>query len=184
MLDFVKTETTQRTLIVNVQCKGRFPRPLLIGISIFCSGDTLVIMGGGAVCFSFGTYWNPGCFTLGLQMIPSNERSPSPRNSEYHRSILDTWKFLQMVEMFAPGSLKTHVGRSSISNGEGKVALVNIQRTRLSSTVDFSTIVSLAKPAILEGLELGSCTKTWTSTYLKDCIGRDNKVRSEGMIKS
>jgi tRNA wybutosine-synthesizing protein 4 len=40
------------------------PRPLLIGSSIQYIGGKLLIMGGSAVCFSFGTYWNKGCFTL------------------------------------------------------------------------------------------------------------------------
>jgi tRNA wybutosine-synthesizing protein 4 len=62
-------------------------------------------------------------------------------------------------------------------NGEKNFDLVTIQRMKLSSTDDFSALVSLAKPVILEELDLGSCTKAWTSTYLRDRIGRDNKVR-------
>lgn len=39
-------------------------RPLLVGSSIKYVNGSLIIMGGSAVCFSFGTFWNRGCFTL------------------------------------------------------------------------------------------------------------------------
>ncbi|KXJ89650.1 S-adenosyl-L-methionine-dependent methyltransferase [Microdochium bolleyi] len=43
------------------------PRPLLVGVSatLDSAGD-LVIMGGGGVCFSMGSYWNEGCYVVTL----------------------------------------------------------------------------------------------------------------------
>jgi tRNA wybutosine-synthesizing protein 4 len=175
ILDVVKSEVDKERIQVNkVHCEGLFPRPLLLGSSISCSGDTVVIMGGGAVCFSFGTFWNRGCFTLSLRMLFSKEHSQS-RDSQ--SLALETWRYLQTVELVSLGQSTNKAGGPSTWNGEENFDLVTIQRTKLSSTDDFPVLMSLAKPVILEELDLGSCTKAWTSTYLKDCIGRDNKVR-------
>lgn len=58
------------------------PRPLLVGVSVAALGgrnddddDTasdLVIMGGGAVCFSMGSYWNEGCYVVQLDKIAAS----------------------------------------------------------------------------------------------------------------
>lgn len=41
-------------------------RPLLIGTSLYGRGQTLMIMGGGAVCYAFGTFWNRAVYTIQL----------------------------------------------------------------------------------------------------------------------
>ena len=41
-------------------------RPLLIGTSLYDRGQTLMIMGGGAVCYAFGTFWNRAVYTVQL----------------------------------------------------------------------------------------------------------------------
>jgi len=174
ILDVAKSEVDKERIQANkVHCEGLFPRPLLLGSSVSCSGDTVVIMGGGAVCFSFGTFWNRGCFTLSLRMLFSKECSQS-RDSQ--SLALETWRYLQTVELVPLGKSTNKAGPSTL-NGEKNFDLVTIQRTKLSSTNDFPVLMSLTKPVILEELDLGSCTKAWTSTYLKDRIGRDNKVR-------
>lgn len=33
-------------------------RPLLIGLTTASIGNSIAIIGGSAVCFSFGTFWN------------------------------------------------------------------------------------------------------------------------------
>jgi tRNA wybutosine-synthesizing protein 4 len=40
------------------------PRPLFIGVAAASVGDKLLVMGGGAVCYAFGTYWNKGFYIL------------------------------------------------------------------------------------------------------------------------
>ncbi|EFE39495.1 Leucine carboxyl methyltransferase family [Trichophyton verrucosum HKI 0517] len=51
-------------------------RPLLVGhSSILAGGGKILIVGGGAVCFAFGTYWNNGTWELssGSSYIRDNE---------------------------------------------------------------------------------------------------------------
>ncbi|KAK8006148.1 leucine carboxyl methyltransferase 2 [Apiospora marii] len=67
------------------------PRPALLGISVCTSatGD-LVVMSGGATCYSFGTYWNSGTYSLRYNMpedpTPSQDSAPVP------------WRFQKSVE--------------------------------------------------------------------------------------
>lgn len=171
IVDAFKSGVEQgRKLLNKVHFKGRFPPPLLIGSSVSSSGDNIIITGGGAVCFSFGTFWNRGCFTLSLQVMPRNENS---EDNGSQSQVLETWKYLQTVESFPHGSNGS--GPSNL-NREKTLDLITIQRMKISSACDFSTLVSLAKPVILEELNLGSCTTTWTSDYLQDHVGRDSKV--------
>ncbi len=174
ILDVSMSGVDREKLLWNkVHFNGIFPQPLLIGSSVSCSDDTMVIMGGGAVCFSFGTFWNRGCFTLSLQMMPRNEHS---ERNEYGSLALKTWRYLQTVESCASGKSADNGGGPSTLNGKNAFDLVTIPKRKISSAYDFSTLVSLAKPVILEELDLGSCTTAWTSSYLQDHIGRDKKV--------
>ncbi|KAK8086153.1 leucine carboxyl methyltransferase 2 [Apiospora phragmitis] len=67
------------------------PRPALLGISVCeTAGGDLVIMSGGATCYSFGTYWNQGTYSLRYSMP---ELSPSPQDS-----ALTPWRFQKSVE--------------------------------------------------------------------------------------
>lgn len=47
---------------------------------------------------------------------------------------------------------------------------------RIGSSIDFDEILRLAKPIILERLDLGPCTDIWTSDYLKKHVGADREV--------
>ena len=48
-----------------VRVRDRSTRiPLLVGHSAIWDGTSIVILGGGAVCFSFGTFWNEGVWLL------------------------------------------------------------------------------------------------------------------------
>jgi tRNA wybutosine-synthesizing protein 4 len=174
IVDAFKSDIEQeRKLLNKVHFKGRFPPPLLIGSSVSCSGDNIIITGGGAVCFSFGTFWNRGCFTLSLQVMPRNENS---EDNDSQSQVLETWKYLQTVESLPHGKSENNGSGPSNLNREKTLDLVIIQRMKISSACDFSTLVSLAKPVILEELNLGSCTTAWTSDYLQDHVGRDSKV--------
>ena len=44
------------------------PRPLLVGHSSLSFAEQLIIIGGGAVCFSFGTHWNTAPITFSTRV--------------------------------------------------------------------------------------------------------------------
>lgn len=128
-------------------------RYLFIGISAISISEAIVVIGGSAVCFSFGTFWNSGCLTL------------LPENSKEH----EEWKFLGTVEVgpslqdFKPISLEDSI--SPI-----------IPRMKLRSESHFIEILHAAKPVIFEELDIGSCTTKWNTEYLKKTIGEEREL--------
>jgi tRNA wybutosine-synthesizing protein 4 len=156
-----------------VHFKGQFPMPLFIGSSISCSMDTIIITGGGAVCFSFGTFWNRGCYTISLQMML---RSEGNENSDSHSKALEPWKYLQTVKSSPLEKVMNNGSGLYTLNEEKALNVVTVERMKASSAYDFAALTFQARPVILEGLNLGSCITAWTSDYLQDHVGRDKKV--------
>lgn len=117
------------------------PRPLLIGISALRTGDDVVIMSGSAVCFSFGTFWNQGCFTIEGKNHKIQDKSEMAQEWHYVET------FEASTEACTPSSYVPTV-----------VSTV-IPRIKVRSTQDFDSIVKTGKPVIIEALDLGVCTK-------------------------
>lgn len=117
------------------------------------------------VCFSFGTFWNKGSYTISLGHLTNH-----PDSNSLERVSDETWQYLETIEA------SSQTAKASSIVVETKRATTIIPRVRLSTSQDFSTILSSSQPVILEGLELGACTTLWTNDYLKDRIGNERKV--------
>ena len=156
------------TNLTNVQRCGT--RPLLIGHSITTSGRSLLIMGGGAVCFSFGTFWNRGCYTISLDEVSDSNPNASDKRLA---GSLEPWRYLNTVDDESNYASKV-LSQPSPPGYERPREPVAIARRKISSPSDFAAILSAAKPepVILEGLDLGSCTNLWTNSYLLNHIGQ------------
>lgn len=141
------------------------PRPLLIGSSVASTDASLLVTGGSAVCFSFGTFWNTGCYTL--QILDGFVGDGAQRLAE---SPNDPWKFSHTVAA-APAGLPTGTPPLGSVN-----PMSSVPKMKISSSADFDHILRSAKPVILEGLDLGQCTAVWTSSYLKEQIGAEREV--------
>lgn len=145
------------------------PRPLLIGTSAISNGDSIIIMGGSAVCFSFGTFWNKGCYTLTTKYSVGPESGEDATND----TTCAPWEF---VHTFDGAAVPKPTPISLSSSAPGTQALVKVPRVKVNSSVEFDKILDASKPVILEGLDIGVCTKEWTSEYLKDKVGADREV--------
>ena len=122
-------------------------------------------MGGGAVCFSFGTYWNIGCYTVDLP----EKCFESETKFKYRETCLPV----------AQGSKTPSVVRSSPR------AAIPVSRMKIRSSNEFNKILASNKPIILEGMDLGCCLEKWTTAYLKQQIGPLKQVsNSFGYDKS
>lgn len=141
-------------------------RPLLIGHSAFNSQGRTIIAAGGAVCFSFGTYWNSGCWTLTpVNDIRGNEWIPAEKLS----LPLTTGTYTQIhQEMIS----------SDLAPTPDKRAIRGIASVEVKSRRDFERVLNNGKPVIIKDLDLGNCTKTWSVASLKSKIGADRPVRS------
>ena len=139
-------------------------RPLLIGHNVYSSGSHLVITGGGAVCFSFGTYWNEGCQTLQLGEDP-NDGPWAPL--QYQRPLLsDPGK----VEPLSQGVDSENRPLSSSKTPH------TVPCMKIESALSFERISNNGKPVIMVDLDLGVCTTTWSMDNLKRKIGEDRPV--------
>ena len=138
---------------VDIRTLGQ--RPLLIGHSTFASSDVVAILGGGGVCFSFGTYWNETIISL-------SDCVGSPRS-------------LKEVLAQEPDPLKK---LGSSNNGLKSAYLANTvpRDEEVQSPVDFETILNNRQPVIMKNLDLGLCTAEWTLTNLANKIGEDRLV--------
>ncbi|KAH0558416.1 hypothetical protein GP486_004923 [Trichoglossum hirsutum] len=125
-------------------------RPLLVGCSVVSTPEAAMIIGGGAVCFSFGPFWNDGLWTL----------------SAGGRDQL-TWKFQEKAVDSNTGDQASVSSYPTISH---------VQRLSIKSAQDFEGVLNKAEPAILDGLDIGSCSQNWSFAYLKEHIGVRRQV--------
>jgi tRNA wybutosine-synthesizing protein 4 len=140
-------------------------RPMLIGSSVeFVDEATIVVAYGGAVCFSFGTYWNDGVWTLSGRKTPTAwnvvKKQESATNEASSKSL---------------NVLPLHL----LSRSDHDAVVAETQGSTLDltgSATDFDTIMNAGQPLILSGLHLGPCLQTWTLEHLKQNIGCDRKV--------
>lgn len=140
--------------------------PLLIGHSVYTSNGRTIIAGGGAVCFSFGTYWNQECWTLtlvdeveGKVWVPADEQSPPSATPNYEHV-----------------SLRAKIPKTNPTVSEE--ASDSVPFIKIESMRDFERISNNSKPVIIKGLDLGNCTSTWSMASLKSKVGADRLVSS------
>lgn len=158
--------------VVSVSMTVHDAQPLLIGIAAdYTSDGCLIILGGGAICFSFGMYWS-------TPIISSESFSRRPHK------IDSVWRYRK-------SSREPDRTVTSSSEGEQSGLLTlpekgqmhhQIRRIRISAESDVQNIVADGHPTIIENLNLGPCTHLWTSSYLSDRIGSDQMVSSRPFL--
>ncbi|KAI0556288.1 leucine carboxyl methyltransferase [Xylaria curta] len=141
------------------------PRPLLVGASVSLADHQLLIMGGGATCFSMGTYWNEGCYTLDTGTLLGDSLPASSRGA------LGFQKSVEVIDQAQPPK---HVFEGDSKLECAKIS--DIPRIRVSTEDDFEQILKAGKPVIIEGSDLGTCVQKWTRAYLTENVGPQRKV--------
>jgi tRNA wybutosine-synthesizing protein 4 len=134
-----------------------WPRPFLVGhSSVTTIRGNVLIVGGGAVCFSFGTSWNSGSWLI-------HDGTTRPATA---------WALL---DPDAPPSLPAPV-RISSPKSERNGSLRPIARSTPATADDIRNIVQQAVPRVLGSVDIGPCLNLWTLDYLKEKIGADRPV--------
>jgi len=134
--------------------------PLLIGTGAAAvSRDEIVIAGGGAVCFSMGSFWNDGYLTIAAK-----------------DTNLQTWA-VPVSHAQSPAWLAS-ANRKQQAKEKRPAAPKHtaIARIQLESVEEFAAIVAASKPVIIENLDIGPCRELWTLEYLKEQIGVEREV--------
>ena len=136
-------------------------RPLLVGHSTISYAGSVIIVGGGAVCFSFGTFWNSGLWSVEF-------------GAEAHQR---SWC---LIEQQASKSIASPTLVSDPSQNHracySSNLLPNVPRLRMKNSASFKRMISNLKPVIIEELEIGPCVQLWTSKYLKEAVDVERSV--------
>ncbi|KAB5583350.1 methyltransferase-like protein [Coniochaeta sp. 2T2.1] len=136
------------------------PRPLLVGHSVSLMDDGhVVILGGGATCFSMGTCWNKGAYTL---------------KADIHDERVEPLTYVQTVET-APGTANGATARTD-SDGASAPEITSILRVSLQCAEEFAKILKRGQPAVLTDLNLGSCVADWALDYIVEKVGAERTV--------
>lgn len=165
-LDILITDPLRYEIIAGC-CIGITPKPLLIGTSAEMIQGQLVITGGGATCFSMGTYWNPVCYTI-------------PYDTEYFAGLKATesscygiWLFWKVVEV-TEQTKRQHAYK--LRENDRAAVKIDIPRLHINTADAFLAVLKASKPVIIEGSKLGCCTETWSSDYIAEQLGPDKEV--------
>lgn len=137
-------------------------KPLLTGHAAYAlDHDQVLFLGGGAVCFSFGTFWTEGTWTL--QPVDSKRDN--------------TWAMVAPRKDLAAKGPRPPANQSYASNPLKGTEPVQIPRIRIESAAQFQQLVANGKPVVIEGSDIGRCTHLWNKEYLTSAVGADRKVR-------
>ncbi|KAK5741916.1 tRNA methyltransferase ppm2 [Elasticomyces elasticus] len=172
---------TSQDEILNMKTLRTHPvqgrRPLFIGASITDVDGGIIVLGGGANCFSFGTYWNkPSILTddpdaslrCGWHLL-STQRPES--------GMAQSWDMAD--RSFQPAQHQIQQPNGHISQMPSDLRLpepTRIPRRSLSQGVDFEACVNEGRPVVFSEGDIGPCTTMWSNSYLKEAIGSDRKV--------
>lgn len=139
-----------------VECGSR---PLLVGHSVYAYQDSVALAGGGAVCFSFGTYWNPCIYTLKVGTHKSESR----------------WSYDegQKPESGARTRQESNdaLTRSTMPRILTETAMSVTPRMHLEDSKGFKRIVDISNPVVMEDMDLGPCIMEWSLEALKVKVG-------------
>ncbi|KAL1597965.1 tRNA methyltransferase ppm2 [Paraconiothyrium brasiliense] len=144
--------------------------PLLVGTSAAAVSDKEIILaGGGAVCFSMGSFWNRGHFS-----ITRGAEEVRPWTVAVSQSCQDSEKDDQ--QQSAQADSKHSAKNKGKGNRPALPTSTNITRVQLDSPEDFAKVLAASKPVIIENLDFGPCKDLWTLDYLKKKIGAEREV--------
>ncbi|KAI2642007.1 leucine carboxyl methyltransferase [Xylaria nigripes] len=155
-----------RCCLASLDETSSIPRPLLVGASAALTKSCqMILMGGGATCFSMGTYWNEGCYTLDLAPLVYDKLPVSSRG------LLKYQKLVEVIDQQLPIN---NIREGEIKSQRAKIS--EIPRIRVNTEEDFENIIKAGKPVVIEGGDLGSCVNRWTAAYLTESVGQQRNV--------
>lgn len=124
----------------------------------------LLVLGGGATCFSFGTTWNRSCLlndddsgTFDVKWRLQSTQDAAQTTAEQSAAY---------VESFA----------TQTSSSDKMPTPVRVQEMRMNPGANFEQYIQAARPVVFKGCDIGACTTAWTTDYLKQAVGADRKV--------
>ncbi|ROW06585.1 hypothetical protein VMCG_04459 [Cytospora schulzeri] len=166
-LDNAGLQVSERITIPITGENIEIPRPLIVGSSIACPRDgQIVILGGGATCFSMGTFWTKGTYTLAID------------NTRHHKSPSCPSPPPQCWEISRSGEIVPKPLDPACKNDGNRQQAAEIKpipRIKVDSKESFEGVLQKRLPVVMGGVDLGPCRHKWTLRYLTEQIGEDRK---------
>lgn len=150
--------------------------PFMIGSSVIPYDDSLLVMGGGATCFSMGTFWETGIYKVHMpdHILDSTYRTSRPCAS--YKSAPDLIGSRKFSNIPAP-TVSEDI--TSLHRGEHGIQVVPVPRIQLESAEQFQRILRDGKPVIFKSCDIGHCQSKWSPEFLVSQIGANEKVRRD-----
>ncbi|ROT34949.1 LCM-domain-containing protein [Sodiomyces alkalinus F11] len=162
---------------------ARSLRPFSIGGSVVGNGeDTFSILGGGMTCFSMGSFWSKGNYTVHADIVRLGKDTPPPPPppaATGGRMAANPATYLQTTEIVAAADVVVQGAQSrgkTTSGNSSQSTTVVVRRVKVASQEEFNQILETGKPVIIEGVDVGSCVARWTPEYLVSTVGAHRKV--------
>ncbi|CAG9980803.1 unnamed protein product [Clonostachys byssicola] len=143
--------------------------PLMIGSSTVFKDGQISVIGGGATCFSMGTYWETAVYHL-RPPVDNSLLAESTDVTLIGSEALQSWEYMESPKILG----KTGNDPSATSNQEA-VITTEIPRVILRSAAEFDAIVRKGKPVVMERLDLGPCVQTWTAEHMAELVGAERE---------
>lgn len=141
--------------------------PLMIGSSVMRVDDSIMVLGGGATCFSMGTYWQGGASTISIHNKPIHWKHSKPTAEGLTRPhFMGSQRFVNST------SRSQHQGSKEVD-----ATMTTVARTTLETPQQLRDILEAAVPVIISKTDIGDCVWKWTSSYMIDRVGHDTQVR-------
>lgn len=139
-------------------------RPLLIGHSAQAVDGGVMILGGGATCFSFGSFWSQDFYIQLNNSIDVHDW----KACDGHEKQKSTEKKV----------LPSHVHSTNTSSTKQRQheSDTHVPCITFTDDFDFESVLRTSTPVILRNVDLGNCTSKWTNDYLVSAIGPDRPV--------
>lgn len=132
---------------------------LLVGFNMDFLNGSIAIYGGGAVCFSFGSFWSP---TILLTL-------PHDKNNHID-SITDLVDIKNSLVAYNETRTRTILNSFKQLPTDVKIA-------EIGSKDDFTKLCREGMPFVMSNINLGPCTTLWKdSQYIVDKVGKDRQV--------
>lgn len=157
-----------KAIVVHATASNVEQWPFMIGSSVLSVNGSLVVFGGGATCFSMGTFWETGIYSAEIphRFLRASAQAPSS-------STPISLKYLESPQLINSGE-----GIHQPDHRAAKATLTTIPRVTLKTERDFQEVLRDRKPVIIEGLSFGACLEKWTPDYMAERLGPTKEVSS------
>lgn len=151
---------------------SHLPRMLFAGHSAIGVDNRIVIMGGGAVCFSMGTFWNTGIRTI---TVLQQQRFLSLDWVQEQRETAATYQYVETLHAETETSLMPAKSNAADKQTDPN-STTNVASRPLISAEEFESIMQTRRPAVFQSQDLGPCVDSWTNEYILEKIGASRPV--------